>query len=83
MATCKLKLIELLGVPKASHTTTKERTVLIVNVAKAERSGWMAYGQILSAVAMDNQQRSLEQRNVQRLRACKHRTVVSIQPQVG
>lgn len=35
--------------------------------AKAEKNTWMAHGVSLNAGIMGNQQRSLEQRNVQRL----------------
>lgn len=38
-----------------------------VTAAKAEKNAWMAHGASLNAGTMGNQQRSLEQRNVQRL----------------
>ena len=66
--TLQLKLIKL---------QRNDEICVGVNAAKAERIGEMAYGEIkalllkyrgvLSAVRMGNQQRSLEQRNVQRL----------------
>lgn len=45
----------------------KDETSLGANVAKAERKHEIVYGQILSTVKMENQQRSCEQQNVQRL----------------
>lgn len=50
--------IELLEHPKAKYTTTQSVKINVM-VVKTEKNIWIAYGQTLSAVAMGNQQLSL------------------------